>query len=140
MGSAGRGGLDPVPLGVLDGAALSSIGVSWTVLNCRFTGNRAIGVGANPAGPGTPGGGSGGTIYNDGDRMTLSIGGSVFTDNHANEGGGAIFFVSDDGTGTMAIRDSTLEHNPNDRFHTRGLPGIYFLGARPPTITDSVLR
>ena len=114
-----------------NGAALSSIGVSWTVLNCRFTGNRAIGNGANPAGPGTPGGGSGGAIYNDGDQMTLSIGGSVFADNHANEGGGAIFFVSDDRTGTMAIRDSTLEDNPNDRFHTPGLPGIYFLGARP---------
>ncbi len=123
-----------------NGAALSSIGVSWTVLNCRFAGNRAIGNGANPAGPGTPGGGSGGAIYNDGDRMTLSIGGSVFVDNHANEGGGAIFFVSDDRTGTMAIRDSTLEDNPNDRFHTPGLPGIYFLGARPPTITDSILR
>jgi predicted outer membrane repeat protein len=123
-----------------NGAALSSIGVSWTVLNCRFTGNRAIGNGANPAGPGTPGGGSGGAIYNDGDRMTLTIGGSVFTDNHANEGGGAIFFVSDDRTGTMSITGSTLEDNPNDRFHTPGLPGIFFLGSRPPAITDSVLR
>ena len=123
-----------------NGAALSSIGVSWTVLNCRFADNRAVGNGANPAGSGTPGGGSGGAIYNDGDRMTLSIGGSVFVDNHANEGGGAIFFVSDDRTGTMAIRDSTLEDNPNDRFHTAGLPGVFFLGARPPAITDSVLR
>ncbi len=123
-----------------NGAALSSIGVSWTVLNSRFADNRAVGNGANPAGPGTPGGGSGGAIYNDGDTMTLSIGGSVFVDNHANEGGGAIFFVSDDRTGTMAIRDSTLEDNPNDRFHTPGLPGIYFLGGRPPAITDSVLR
>ncbi len=60
--------------------------------------------------------------------------------NHANEGGGAIFFVSDDRTGTMAIRDSTLEDNPNDKFHTPGLAGIYFLGARPPAVTDSVLR
>ena len=123
-----------------NGAALSSIGVSWTVLNCRFTGNRAIGNGANPADQGTPGGGSGGAIYNDGDRMTLSVAGSVFAGNHANEGGGAIFFVSDDRTGTMAIRDSTLEDNPNDRFHTPGLPGIFFLGARPPAIVDSTLR
>lgn len=123
-----------------NGAALSSIGVSWTVLNSRFTGNRAIGNGANPANHGTPGGGSGGAIYNDGDRMTLSVAGSVFTDNHADEGGGAIFFVSDDRTGTMAIKDSTLEDNPNDGFHTAGLPGIFFLGARPPTITGSTLR
>jgi hypothetical protein len=123
-----------------NGGALSSIGVSWTVLNSRFLANRAIGLGANPAQPGTPGGGSGGAIYNDGDRMTLSIGGSLFVDNRANEGGGAIFFVSDDRTGTMAIRDSTLERNRNDRFHTARLPGIFFLGARSPTITNSVLR
>jgi predicted outer membrane repeat protein len=123
-----------------NGAALSSIGVSWTVLNSRFAGNRAIGIGANPADPGTPGGGSGGAIYNDGDQMTLTIGGSVFMNNHANEGGGAIFFVSNDRTGTMTITNSVLEHDPNDRFHTPGLAGIYFLGARPPTIAGSVLR
>ena len=123
-----------------NGAALSSIGVSWTVLNSRFESNRAIGHGANPARTGTPGGGSGGAIYNDGDRMRLSIGGSVFTGNHANEGGGAIFFVSNDRTGTMSISHSTLEGNPNDGFHTPGLPGIYFLGARRPTIRHSVLK
>ncbi len=72
--------------------------------------------------------------------MTLSIAGSSFVDNHANEGGGAIFFVSNDRTGTIAIRHSTLERNPNDRFHTPNLPGIYFLGAGRPTITGSVLR
>ena len=122
-----------------NGAALSSIGVSWTVLSCHFAGNRATGNGANPAAHGTPGGGSGGAIYNDGDRMTLTVSGSVFVDNHANEGGGAIFFVSDDRTGTMVITDSTLEHNPNDGFHTPGLPGIFFLGAGPPTIARSTL-
>jgi hypothetical protein len=123
-----------------NGAALSSIGVSWTVLNDRFVGNRAIGRGANPARTGTPGGGSGGAIYNDGDRMSLVIGGSLFQRNHANEGGGAIFFVSDDRTGTLAIRHSTLEGNPNDGFQTAGLPGIFFLGARRPTVASSVLR
>jgi hypothetical protein len=123
-----------------NGGALSSIGVSWTVLNDRFSANRAIGIGANPAQARTPGGGSGGAIYNDGDRMTLSIGGSLFVDNHANEGGGAIFFVSDDRTGTMAVSHSTLRRNGNDRFHTARLPGIFFLGARGPTITNSVLR
>jgi hypothetical protein len=122
-----------------NGGALSSIGVSWTLLNSRLVANRAIGHGANPAQPGTPGGGSGGAIYNDGNAMALSIAGSLLVGNHANEGGGAIFFVSNDHTGTMAITASTLEGNPNDRFHTAGLPGIYFLGARSPTI-DSVVR
>ena len=58
-----------------NGGALSSIGVSWTVLDSRFSANRAIGAGANPAQAGTPGGGSGGAIYNDGDQMTLAIAG-----------------------------------------------------------------
>ena len=123
-----------------NGAALSSIGVSWTVLNSQFTDNRAIGRGANPARSGSPGGGSGGAIYNDGDAMTLSVGGCTFIRNHANEGGGAIFFVSNDRTGTMAITDSTLRDNPNDAFHTPGLAGIFFLGAGRPTITGSIVR
>ena len=50
--------------------------MSWNVLNSLFSGNRAIGTGRNPARGGTPGGGSGGAIYNDGNRMALSITGS----------------------------------------------------------------
>jgi hypothetical protein len=123
-----------------NGAALSSIGVSWTVLNSRFAHNRAIGRGANPARARTPGGGSGGAIYNDGDAMTLTIRGCTFIANRANEGGGAIFFVSNDRTGTMSIARSRLEDNPSDGFHTSGLPGIFFLGARRPAITHSILR
>jgi hypothetical protein len=122
-----------------NGGALSSIGVSWRVSDSRFTGNRAIGHGANPARSGTPGGGSGGAIYNDGDRFELSITRSRLTGNHANEGGGAIFFVSNDRTGTLAIADSVLRRNPNDGFHTPGLPGIYYLGAGRPAISHSVL-
>jgi hypothetical protein len=123
-----------------NGGALSSIGVSWTVLNSRFLGNRATGIGANPSRPGSPGGGSGGAIYNDGDQMSLSVAGGLFEGNHANEGGGAIFFVSNDRSGTMAVRYSTLQRNQNDRFQTAGLPGIFFLGARRPTVSHSVLR
>jgi hypothetical protein len=123
-----------------NGGALSSIGVSWDVRGSRFTGNRAIGKGANPARGGTPGGGSGGAIYNDGNRYTLTITGSRLTGNQAAEGGGAVFFVSNDRTGTMAITDSVLERNPSRGFETRGLPGIFFLGAAPPALTGSVLR
>jgi hypothetical protein len=123
-----------------NGGALSSIGVSWRVTDSRFVRNRAIGHGANPARAGTPGGGSGGAIYNDGNRFTLTIEGSELADNRANEGGGAIFFVSNDRTGTLAIEDSVLRRNRNDGFHTAGLPGIFFLGAGRPAITHSVLR
>lgn len=121
-----------------DGAALSSIGVSWSVLNSTFTDNRAIGRGANPARHGTPGGGSGGAIYLDGNRFTLELGGTRITRNHAREGGGAVFFVSNDRTGTMKVRHSTLEHNPSAGFET--YPGIFFLGAHPPKVRASVIR
>jgi predicted outer membrane repeat protein len=123
-----------------NGGALSSIGVSWRILGSRFEANRAIGTGANPARSGTPGGGSGGAIYNDGNRFMLSISGTSFTGNHAREGGGAIFFVSNDRSGTLSIIGSSLIDNPNDGFHTAGLPGIFYLGAGRPSIRRSTIR
>ena len=102
--------------------------------------NRAIGTGANPARQGTPGGGSGGAIYNDGDRITLSVGGSVFTGNHANEGGGATSSSADDRTGTMAIRPQTLETTPISSSTPPGLAGIFFLGAHRPRISHSTVK
>jgi hypothetical protein len=123
-----------------NGGAISSIGVSWRIENSTFVGNRAVGHGANPARPGTRGGGSGGAIYLDGNRFTLSLVRTIVRRNLANEGGGAVFFVSNDRTGTMRIRRSRLVHNPSRGFETRGLPGIFFLGARRPTIINSVLR
>ena len=64
-----------------NGGAISSIGVSWTILNSLFRNNHAIGRGANPAKPGTPGGGNGGAIYNDGNTMTLRLEGTKIVDN-----------------------------------------------------------
>ncbi|MEV6514582.1 hypothetical protein AB0M37_02230 [Micromonospora chalcea] len=113
-----------------NGGALSSIGVSWTVLNSVFRDNRAVGTGANPARGGTPGGGSGGAIYCDGNEFAVRIAGTVIEDNSANEGGGAIFFVSNNRTGTLQIDSSTLRRNPSRGFETKGHPGIFFLGAR----------
>ncbi len=98
-----------------NGGGLSSIGVSYTVLNSLFSDNDAIGKGANPAQSGTPGGGSGGAIYNDGDTYTLTLCGVKMTDNHANEGGGAIFFVSNDGSGHLVIQDSVLDQQQERR-------------------------
>jgi len=123
-----------------NGGGLSSIGVSYTVLNSLFSYNRAIGDGANPAQPGTAGGGSGGAIYNDGNSFTLSLCGVRMTDNHANEGGGAIFFVSNDRSGHLVIRDSYLGNNPSDGFETAGYPGIFVLAHEPPQVTNSTIE
>lgn len=122
-----------------NGGAVSSIGVSWVVLNSLLRNNSAVGRGANPARPGTPGGGSGGAIYADGNTFTVRIAGSVVEDNKANEGGGAVFFVSNDRTGTMAVESSTLRRNPSAGFETPGYKGIFFLGAADPTVVASTI-
>jgi hypothetical protein len=106
-----------------NGAALSGLYANFDVTNSVLTGNKAIGWGANPASPGTPGGGSGGAIYTDGDHYNLIIDGTVMRDNSAREGGGAIFFVVDAGGGTLRIEHSTLEDNPSGVF--QNAPGIF---------------
>jgi hypothetical protein len=120
-----------------NGAALSSIGVSWSIFDSVFTDNRAIGRGANPARAGTPGGGSGGAIYTDGNDFRVLLAGTTMTDDHAREGGGAVFFVSNDRSGVLEIRSSTLRNNASDGFETD--PGIFFLG-RDQVVVDSVVR
>ena len=123
-----------------NGGAISSIGVSYTVLNSVFSYNEAIGDGANPARAGTPGGGNGGAIANDGNTYTLRVCGTRITDNTANEGGGAIFFVSNDRSGSLIIGDSELRNNPSRGFETEGYPGIFVLAAGDPQITNSVIE
>lgn len=110
-----------------NGGAIASIGVSWTILDSLFRNDRASGHGANPPKPGTPGGGNGGAVYNDGNSMTLRIEGTKIVDNRSNgEGGSAIFFVSNDRSGSVVIKDSVLRRNTGDGFSTH--PGIFFLG------------
>lgn len=133
-GAEGRGNV------CSNGGGLSSIGVSYMVINSLFTHNLAIGNGANPAQGGTPGGGSGGAIYNDGNTFTLTIIGTRIENNHANEGGGAVFFVSNNRTGSLVIRDSVLRNNPSDGFETNGYPGIFVLAQGPPVVENSVIE
>ncbi|WP_223297561.1 hypothetical protein [Catenulispora acidiphila] len=133
-GSPGLGGV------CSNGGALSSIGVSWDVINCVMSYNKAIGNGANPASAGTPGGGSGGAIYTDGDAYTVTLAGTRIEHNDANEGGGAVFYVSNNRTGTLTIRDSALTANVSAKFSTAGYPGIFFLGAGHPVVSGSTLK
>jgi hypothetical protein len=123
-----------------NGGALSSIDVNWDVLNSLMTGNRAIGWGANPAVPGTTGGGSGGAIYTDGDNYNVVIAGTIIRNDNAREGGGAVFFVVDNNDGTLTIKDSTLHHNPSGEFFTAGFPGIFFHSSGRPIVIGSTIN
>jgi hypothetical protein len=64
---------------------------------------------------------------------------SVITGNSAREGGGALFFVSDDKTGTLTIERSQLHDNPHAGFQSVGYPGIFFLGQGHPMVLASSL-
>lgn len=131
-GAQGQGGT------CSNGGAISGLHASLAVYNSVLTYNNAIGNGANPARAGTPGGGSGGAVYTDGNTFTVGIYGSIMTDNRAKEGGGAIFMVSNDRTGTLAIDSSTLQRNKSEGFQNS--PGIFFLGSGKPKITASVVK
>jgi hypothetical protein len=122
-----------------NGGALSSIGVSWTVLNSLLARNHAIGFGQNPTQSGTLGGGSGGAIYNDGDMYNLTLNGDLIRFNTAREGGGAVFYVSNNHTGQLYIRNSRLHANPSGQFHN--FPGtIFYLGVtQNPVVSHSHL-
>lgn len=120
--------------------ALSSIGVSWTIINSLFTDNDTTGWGANPAKAGTPGGGNGGAIALDGNTYTLRVVGSRFERNHARAGGGAIFYVSNNRSGELYIQDSYLVGNPSDDFETHGYPGFFIIAKKGfPVVTNSYI-
>jgi hypothetical protein len=65
------------------------------------------------------------------------VDGSVISGNSAREGGGAIFYVSNDHTGTLQIGQSKLTSNPNAGFQTAGFPGIFFLGRGQPALSST---
>jgi hypothetical protein len=121
-------------------AALSSIGVSYTVINSVFTTTRPPGTARTPMQPGTPGGGNGGAIANDGNEFTLTLCGTEVTDNVANEGGGGIFFVSNNRTGNLNINDSLLCNNDSLGFETAATPGIFVLASGDPSVSGSSLE
>jgi hypothetical protein len=120
-----------------NGGALGSIGVSYTVINCVMTYNKAVGYGMNPQKSGTPGGGSGGAIYNDGNTYTLSICGSDISHNYAKELAGAVFYVSNDRSGILTIDKSTFRSNVGKAVRAFN---DFFILSRDTSITNSIME
>jgi hypothetical protein len=122
-----------------NGGALSSIGVSWTIINSLFTYNECLGNGGNPAESGTPGGGSGGAVYNDGNTMTLQVLGTKITANTVKAYGSALFFVSNDHTGNIIIEDSTITGNSGGSWYP-AYSGISMHSDTPISVTNSTIE
>jgi hypothetical protein len=121
-----------------NGGGLSSIDVSWNIINSVLSHNSAIGNGGNPAESGTPGGGSGGAIYNDGNTMTLSVCGTRIEDNEVNAYGSAIFFVSNSHTGSLRVEDSVIRNNEGGGWNV--LPGISMHEDTDHVTLDSIIE
>ncbi|HLV31959.1 MAG TPA: hypothetical protein VKY57_10355, partial [Chitinispirillaceae bacterium] len=121
-----------------NGGTISSIGVSWTIINCLFSYNEAIGNGGNPAKPQTPGGGSGGAIYNDGNEMTLSVFGSLIEKNNVNTHGSAIFFITNNHTGNIRIGESIIRDNTGGSWYE--IPGISMHNDTKREISNSIIE
>lgn len=121
-----------------NGGGISSIGVSWAIYNSLFSHNRAIGTGGNPAQSGTPGGGSGGAIYNDGNTMTLALYGTLIENNQVNMHGSAIFFITNDHSGTLHIEDSVIRQNSGGYWYE--LPGISMHSDTNRQIVNSTIQ
>lgn len=124
-----------------NGGAISSIEVSWTIINSLFSHNKAIGNGGNPQEAGTPGGGSGGAIYNDGQSMYLTILGSQIEYNEVNAYGSAIFFVlnDEDRPGLIRIDNSTIINNIGGSWYP-AYSGISMHHDTPIEVTNSTIE
>jgi hypothetical protein len=128
-GKAGLGG------SCSNGGALSSIDVSWVVLNSVLSFNQATGVPVGNTGPA----GCGGAIYTDGNTYTESLCGVTLTDNSAADCGGGIVFFSGDGTGSLTIVNSFLSNN-SAKTGSPGYPGIYYWTSTGQNDTPHVMN
>jgi len=103
--------------------AMGSLFASNFIYDCLFDGNEATGHGANMDdaskcsytnnGQNEVGsGGNGGAIYNDGGNGgSIVICGTQVRNNHSNAFGSALFFTSNDRSGTLTIQDSHFFEN-----------------------------
>lgn len=122
-----------------NGGGISSIGVSWMIINSLFSHNKAIGNGGNPSQSGTLGGGSGGAIYNDGNTMSLNLHGTKIEANEVNAHGASIFFVSNDHTGNINITNSIIRNNIGGSWYPV-YPSISMHADTPIAVTNSTIE
>ena len=122
-----------------NGGAIGSVGASWTIINSILSNNSAVGSGGNPPVQGSPGGGSGGAIYNDGNTMTLSLCGVRVEDNAVNSYGSAIYFVTEDHSGNIVIDQSTILFNTGGSWYPT-YPQISAFADTPIAVTSSIIQ
>lgn len=84
-------------------------------------------------------GGNGGAIYNDGNEIVHNLTSSLIENCKANEGGSAVFFVSNDKSGSITIKDSLTRGNPRGTFETPNLFGFCVIAKQSATVINSMI-
>jgi hypothetical protein len=64
--------------------------------------------------------------------------GTSIEHNDANEGGGALFYVSNDRSGTVTIDRSTLRANKSGKFEN--FPGMFVQAKQDPSVSNTTLQ
>jgi hypothetical protein len=111
------------------GGALGHLFAHLALVNSILDGNSATGTGGNPGE-----GGNGGAVYSDGNSQSMSVCGSVLSNNTANARGGGFMRVSNNGVGPMSFDRSTIHGNEG----TLQAGGLYLQGLQT-TIVDSTI-
>jgi hypothetical protein len=139
--------------------AVGGLFAELDVYNSVFTGNAAIGNGANNDDPTMcsvinngqneiGSGGNGGALYSDGNSVNVLLCGDTINDNAAggNAFGGGLFFTSDNFGGTLTITDTTMTGNTGRYWTQVSMGSVTNAGtavgvnALSITITDSTLQ
>lgn len=108
-----------------NGGAVSALLAPVLVKKSTFTKNRATGRGASSGL-----GGNGGAIYFDGRNQNVKVAGSTIRNNRAPEGGPGIFYVSNDRSGSLTVKNSRITKNRGASFWTGNTKSIFFLGKK----------
>lgn len=117
-----------------NGGAVSGLHTNITILNSLFMNNAATGTGASSGL-----GGNGGALYGDGNNFRFVVDGTIMSGNYADEGGPGVFYVSNDRTGTLTIRNSRIINNTGENFYTSPYRDIFYLGGGF-TVTGSTVE
>ncbi len=129
------------------------------VYNSLFSGNTALGNGANNNDPTKcsainngqneiGSGGNGGALYSDGNSVNVTLCGDLIMNNAAGTGafGGGLFFTSDNMMGTLSITDTTMTGNTGGSWTNAASGSVTNVGtaigvnAKSITVTNSMLQ
>lgn len=112
-----------------NGGALGHLFAHLALVNSIVDDNLASGTGGNPGN-----GGNGGGISSDGNSQTMSVCGTILSNNVANARGGAFMRVSNNGVGPMSFDRTTVRGNAG----ALQAGGLYLQGLQTTIVSSTI--